>query len=80
MVVLQCLLNQDSLFLSSLLVSVLLLLLSSALSLLLSVLSLLLSALFWCQCYITYVFITDDEAQKARGLALGNPFQLGLRI
>jgi len=27
-----------------------------------------------------FSFVTDDEAQKARGFALGNLFQSGLRI
>ncbi len=27
-----------------------------------------------------FFFVTDDEAQQARAFALGNPFQLGLRI
>jgi hypothetical protein len=27
-----------------------------------------------------FSFVTDDKAQEARGFALGNPFQLGLRI
>jgi hypothetical protein len=27
-----------------------------------------------------FSFVTDDKAQLARGFALGNPFQLGLRI
>jgi hypothetical protein len=29
---------------------------------------------------ILFSFIADDEAQHARGFAVGNPFQSGLRI
>ncbi len=27
-----------------------------------------------------FFFVTDDEAKQARGFALGNPFQSGIRI